>query len=283
MKIAFWSEQKEVGTAFNLAVIATAAVWLHPLSAAVVSGGYHDGKLERKFFKKPGNTLEMGGRQRACGQEAMLAAETQEFFLTSGLECLLGKERREDLTERVVKANMRQVIKDRMYCLPASVRQEHEWWYKDHQFERMNRVMDAVESYFDVVFVDCGSRQDDYAKKILKEADVCVLNMNQEDEVIGEFYRNPPDFKGEIFFLLGKYFEDALYNRKNLQRIYRMEEGCLGAIPYNCRLHAADQMGRIESGVRYYVGEDSAGKDVGFEKELVRTTNLILRLAGALA
>lgn len=283
MKIAFWSKQKEVGTAFNLAVIATAAISLHPLSAAVVSGGYHDGNLERKFFKRPPDTFGMGSRQHRDGKEAMLAAETQEFFLTSGLECLLCKERREDLTERVVKANMCEVVKDRMYCLPSSARQEHEWWHRDHQFKRMERVMDAVESYFDVVFIDCGSRQDDYARKVLKEADVCVLNMNQEAEAIGAFYREPPDFKGKVFFLLGKYFEDTLYNRKNLQRIYRVEEERLGAIPYNCRLHAADQMSRIESGVRYYLGGGGVGRDTQFEKELVRTTNLILKLAGVIA
>lgn len=283
MRIAFWSEQKEVGTAFNLAVIATATVCLHPLSAAVVSAGYHDSRLERKFFKEPENTFEMGEQKRGYGQTAMLAAETQDFFVSSGLECLLCKERREDLTERLVKANMREVIKDRMYCLPANTRKEQEWWYRDHQFARMERVMDAVESYFDVVFIDCGSRRDDYARKVIKEADVCVLNMRQGTEAIGAFYRNPPDVKGEVFFLLGKYFEDTLYNRRNLQRIYRIEEGRLGAIPYNCRLHAAEQTGRMDSGVRYYVGRDSRGKDAEFEKELVRTTNLILKLAGVIA
>lgn len=283
MRIAFWSEQKEVGTAFNLAVTATAAVCLHPLSVAVVSGGYHDSRLERKFFREPEYTFEVGEQKCGYGQAAMLAAETQEFFVARGLECLLCKERREDLTERLVKANMREVIKDRMYCLPASTGKEQEWWYRDHQFARMDRVMDAVESYFDVVFIDCGSRRDDYARKVVREADVCVLNMRQGAEAIGAFYRNPPDVKGEVFFLLGKYFENTLYNRTNLQRIYRIEEGRLGAIPYNCRLHAAEQMGRMESGVRYYVGMESGGKDAEFEKELVRTTNLILKLAEVIA
>lgn len=283
MKIAFWSEEKETGTAFNLAVIACASVWLYPISVAVVSGGYHDEKLERKFFRKTGNIPQLGKFTGGYNQEALLAAETQEFFLTSGLECLLRKECREDLTETVVKANMRQVVKDRMYCLPASARQEHEWWYQDHKFVRMDRVMDAVESYFDVVFIDCGSRQDDYARKAFREADICVLNMNQDTEVIGKFYSNPPEVKGEVFFLLGKYFEDNLYNRKNLQRIYRIEEDRLGAIPYNPQIHAADQMGRIEHGIKGYVSGEARGKDTQFEKELIRTTNLLLKLAGVIA
>lgn len=283
MKIAFWSEQKEVGTSFNLAVVACAAVWLHPLSVAVVSGGYHDDKLERKFFGKRGSVFEASAEAQRFEQEGILAAETQEFFLTRGLECLLRKERPQDLTEGLVKANMRQIVKDRMYCLPASMKKEHEWWYQDHQFRRMGRVMDAVDSYFDVVFIDCSSRQDDYAKKVFREADVCVLNMDQEAEAIGKFYSNPPDYKGKVFFLLGKYFGDALYTRKNLQRVYRVEEDRLGAIPFNPQLHAADQMGRIESGVRRYVNGDGAELESEFGKELVRTTNLLLRQAGLVA
>ena len=51
MKIAFWSEQPGEGTTFNLAVTACTAVLLHPVSVAVVSGGYHDENLERKFFE----------------------------------------------------------------------------------------------------------------------------------------------------------------------------------------------------------------------------------------
>lgn len=305
MRIAFWSEQKKAGTAFNLAAVASAAVCLHPLSVAVVSGGYHDKKLERKLFRQNENVSETGnelgaydtetmfaaeecGREailagETCGMETMLAAETQEFFLVSGLDCLLGKERREDLTEDVVRANMRQVVKDRMYYLPTSVRQEYEWWYRDHRFMRMNRVMDAVESYFDIVFIDCGSRQDDYAKKLFREADVCVLNMNQDTECIGDFYNKPSDFKGEVFFLLGRYFENHLYNRTNLQRIYRVEESRLGAIPYNSYLHAADQMGKLEKGIKCYVGTNGEEKRTVFEKELVRTTNLILKLAGVVS
>lgn len=280
MKIAFWSEQKGSGTSFNLAVTACAAICLHPLSIAVVSGGYHDGKLEQKFFGRNRRIVEREMPAAEYRQDTMLVAEPSKYLVTSGLDCLLRKERPEELTEAVVKENMRQVVKDRMYCLPTSVRQEYEWWHQDYQFRRMNRVMAAVESYFDVVFIDCGSRQDDYAQKVFREADVCVLNMNQQTEVIGEFYRNPPDYKGKVFFLLGKYFADALYNRQDLQRIYRIEEERLGAIPYNPQLHAAEQMGRIGGSVQQYLGRNGEGQGMGFEKELVRTTNLILKLAG---
>lgn len=283
MKIAFWSEQKGAGTTFNLAVVACASVCLHPLSVAVVPGGYCDDKLEQKLFGSSRDMSKITEITADYEQEAVLAAETQDFFMSSGLACLLRKERIEDLTETVVKANMRQVVKDRMYCLPANAGREYEWWYHDYRFVRMGRVLDAVESYFDVVFIDCGSRQDDYAKKVLSEADICVWNILQEADCIGKYYLDPPKCKGENFFLLGKYFSNALYNRENLQRIYRVEESRLGAIPYNAQLHAAEQMGRMDNFVEHTVGGGIKGKNTEFEKELVRTTNLILKMAGLVA
>lgn len=280
MKIAFWSEQKRAGTTFNLSVIACTSVIKHPISAAVVSGGYRNEALERGLLDTQGLASKMERLSLGHMEESFLAAETQEYFTVTGLDCLLLKQQREELTETVLKANMRQVVKDRMYCLPSSVRTEREWWRQDSSFVRMSRVLDAVESCFDVVFIDCGSRKDDYAQKVLKEADVCVLNINQENPEIRNFYRNPRKYPGKPFLLLGNYFEDALYNRGNLYRIYRVEEELLGAVPYNPWLQAASQKGKLLNGVKRCLEQEALGKNVEFSRELVRTVDLILKLAG---
>lgn len=294
MKIAFWSEEKKIGTTFNMAVIACASVLMYPLSIAVVSGSYHDKDLERSFFGNQKDLLWKWQQNRENHLQCQwnlesgdlvdgtLAAEQTEYFLTSGLDCLLGKENRADLTEQVIKANMRQVIKNRMYCMPCSQRENQEWWYEDLRFVRMSRVLDAVEDCFDVVFIDCGSRKDDFAQKLLREADICVLNMDQRAELIGDYYRNPPKFRGKTFFLVGNYFNDELYTRENLERIYRVEESTIGAIPYNPQLQAASVAGRTEGGVRWYLDQGMKGKSVEFERELIRTTRLILKQAGVI-
>ncbi len=282
MKIAFWSEESNAGTTFNLAVTACAAVFMHPISLAVVSGGYHDEKLEKKFFRTVGGLPTRAGVGAAYDQRFVFAAEEQEFFLTRGVEYLLQKEQREDLTEMAVKSNMRQIVRNRMYFLPSSPKSEQEWWHQDSLFVRMDRIMDALESYFDVVFVDCGSRRDDYAQKIVREADVCVWNMDQESQNIGAYYQSSTRFQGEIFFLLANYFADALYNRENLQRVYRMEESRLGAIPYNPRLQAESRMGRTHKGVKRCIDQGETGSDAEFTRELARSTNLILKLVGVI-
>lgn len=281
MKVAFWSEEKQVETALHMSLVSCAAVTLSPLSVAMVSGGYSAGELEKIFSAKRRSSVLKQPIDREYEQagQFFLAAEQQEYFLATGLDCLLGK-RREELTEQVVKANMRQIIKEQIYCLPGSRRKEQEWWQEDSLFLRLKQVIHAVEDCFDVVFVDCGNRKDDLTRNILEEADICVLNMNQEAELIGDYYRNPPGFRGKIFFLVGNYFEDGLYTRKNLERIYRVDENMLGTIPYNLQIKEAARRGRTEVEVRKYMKGNGTGRGAGFGKELIRTTRLILQMAG---
>ena len=283
MKIAFWSEKKGVGTTFNMAAVACASALLYPVTAAVVPTGYQDRDLERRFTGRRERRLPKGREAGFAGglsPETLLVAETREYSVREGLDCLLRKETREELTREAVLRNMRQVVPDRLYCMVGSRRREHEWRYEDQGFRRLCRVMEAVEDCFDVVFLDCGSRKDDFTKKMLEEADLRVLNMDQEEELIGDYYRSLPKARRKTFFLVGNYFKDGLYTRENLERLYRVDPERLGAIPYNPQLGAASRAGRMDGGVRKYV---SQWENAEFGKELGRTARLILKQAGAIS
>lgn len=281
MKIAFWSGEKQVDTAFHMSLVACASVSISSLSIAVASGGYNGKELEKSFSGKRKDSVlkQPVDREYENTGQAILAAEQQEYFLAAGLDCLLGKQK-EELTKQVVRANMQQIIKERMYYLPTSRKREQEWWQEDSFFVRLKQVMDAVEDCFDVIFIDCGNRKDDFTQSVLQEADVCVLNMNQESELIGDYYRNPPGFSGKVFFLVGNYFKDGLYTRKNLERLYRVDENMLGAIPYNLQMKEAARTGRTEAEVKKHMTEHGKGRNFEFAQELIRTTKLILRMAG---
>ena len=290
MKIAFWSEEHQVETAFHMSLVACASAWMRPLSVAAISGGYQGKELEKSLmagYSKsnvvrnfPGSVIEpFTGRGYGKAGQILLTAEQQEYYAASGLDCLLGK-RQGELTKQAVLENMHPVIEDRMYCLPGSRRPEQEWWPKDPLFTGLRQVLDAVEACFDVVFVDCGDRKDDFAQGVLKEADICVLNMDQESELIGDYYRNPPRFRGKVFFLVGNYFEDGLYTRRNLERLYRVDQNLLGAIPYQPQLKEAARSGRTGAEVRNYIKRDKAQSYTGFGQELARAARLILQMAG---
>ncbi|MCI8485118.1 MAG: hypothetical protein HFI77_15315 [Lachnospiraceae bacterium] len=282
MKIAFWSEEQETDTTFHMAVVACASALMYPLCIAVVSSGCRDKKLESYFMRK--EELEKGksfdwqwqGERDQKLEKAVLAAEQQEYFLTGGLDYLLSREQPERLTQQEVRRNLYQVIENRLYCLSRSQRRE-EWWYEPHVQKRLEQVMHKIEDSFDLVFIDCGNKKDDFTQRMLQEADLCVLSMNQEAEMIGEYYRKPKRFPGKIFFLVGNYFENGVYTRKNLERIYRVEEELLGAIPYHPQLQAASKFGKTEGELKDSMEK---GRNLRFQQELTRTVRLILKKTG---
>ncbi len=269
MKIAFWSEQEKAGTTFNMAAVACAAVMLYPISVAVLAGGYEDDDLENRFCyseKTEGNR-----------KPQMLAAEECEYFVATGLDFLLRQSDNEELTEQMIKQNMKQVVPERLYCLPGGKRQYAGWWDKEEVFGKMERIEQKLENYFDVVFIDCGCRRDDFTRRMLEQADICVLNMHQEEELIDHYYRSRIRLRGKVFFLVGNYFRESVYSRANLEKIYRLDEKILGAIPYNVHLQAAGLTGKTQGYVKSRLQQ---GCGLEFEQELTRSTRLIMQLAG---
>ena len=283
MKIAFWSGQEKAGTTFNTAVIACASVLLYPLTAAVVSGRYGNRDLERKFWqgKQDACTIPWEDKGQECPSED-LAAEQPGYYVERGLGCLMRKKRPHEMTRQLVKANMRQVVEGRMYCMPASRKADCAWGGQAGCLVRLRQAIAAVDRCFDVVFIDCGSKRDDLAKALLDEADLCVLNMAQGREQIGDYLRDFPGLRQKTFFLIGNYYRNGRYTRRDVERIYRIEEHMLGAIPYNPQMQAAADNGMAERGIRRFLGNGMRGKSVEFEQELTRAARLILKRAGAI-
>lgn len=269
MKIAFWSEQEKAGTTFNLAAVACAAVMLYPISVAVLAGGYEDYDLENQF--------RLSQRTGANWERQMFAAEECEYFVATGLDFLLRQSGNGELTEQIIKQNMKQVVPERLYCLPGGKKQYAGWWDKEDLFGKMEQIEQKLENCFDVVFIDCGCRKDDFTRRMLEQADICVLNMHQEEELIGRYYRSRMRLRGKVFFLVGNYFRESVYSRANLEKIYRIDEKILGAIPYNVHLQAAGLTGKTQG---YVKSQLQQGCGLEFTQELTRSTRLIMQLAG---
>lgn len=269
MKIAFWSEHENAGTTFNMAAVACATVMLYPISVAVLPGGYEDGDLEKQFlFSK---------QEKDDWKQQKLIAEENDYFVATGLDLLLRKSGTVELTENLLKQNLKQVVPDKLYCLTSGKKQYAKWWDKEDLFHKMEMIERQLEEVFDMVFIDCGCRRDDFARRMLEQADVCVLNMRQERETIGNYYRNRVRLRGKTFFLVGNYFEESVYSRENLEKIYRIDKNILGAIPYNVHLQAAGLTGKAQG---YVKSQLQHGCGLEFEQELTRSTRLIMQLAG---
>lgn len=99
-----------------------------------------------------------------------------------------------------------------------------------------------------ISFVDCGHRKDTNTREVLKRADLVVVNLKQEKNILDRFFLYDIHIAGSVdklFFLIGSYRSGTVYGRKQIMRNYRMDAGRFGVIPCNSEFEQAAGSGTI--------------------------------------
>lgn len=94
-------------------------------------------------------------------------------------------------------------------------------------------------------FLDCGSGKDKWHRELLKQADLVVVNLAQEEAALQEFFMYDIHIAPNILILLGKYYELSRYGREYLERFYRIDPETIGVIPRNSEFEMAADKGKI--------------------------------------
>lgn len=112
------------------------------------------------------------------------------------------------------------------------------------------QIMERIEWNMDAVFVNLANRTDEEAKRMMKEADVLVVNLNQDEMSFDRFFRQYANLSARIVLLLGNYLEDAACNKSYLQNKYRISDEHIAVIPFNREFQLACEKGQIETYMR---------------------------------
>jgi len=260
MKIAFWSETKESGTTCNMSVIACMAAMKYSFRTALISGGFHDLDLELSF---------QGGRELAVAELGYYSKVNDH-----GFDQLIQDET--GVTAEQLKKNMSCIIENKLFCLPAGKKRQAVY-YPESLAPLMGQIVSVAEQCYDLVFIDCGCRKDLFTRKILREADITVINMQQNSESFSQFFRKHYDIRGRVFFLIGNYFADDVYTKDSLEHIFRMGEENIGSIPYNIHLARAYLSGRTEQYLKRSLEGELSDRQTLFFKEADAATFQILK------
>lgn len=258
MKIVFWSEKKEAGTTLNMIVMAFMASIEYSLRTLLISADYNNPDLELSFH---------GGREIAV-------AELDNFHkkVDYGLDQLI--EAGNQVTLEYLQKHMLEVIKDKIYCLPAG-RKKYNFHYPESLAPLMKQIVLTAEAIYDNIFIDCGSKYDLFTRKMMRDADIVVVCMEQNSESFSQFFRKHYDIGGRLFYLISNYFADDVYNKASLERIFRMGKENIGAVPYNILLAKAFLSGQTEQYFFKYFNNEDDDRHTSFFQEIKETACLI--------
>ncbi|WDV46951.1 hypothetical protein PV797_04435 [Clostridiaceae bacterium M8S5] len=124
------------------------------------------------------------------------------------------------------------ILKNRLDLLIGTSIKNKEF-HKDNLGKVIDTIYTSVNEYYDIVFVDVHSGFNEISSKILDSSDLVVVNLNQNINVIEEFFQNNKFKLDKYIILLSMYDDKSRFNYKMLSRKYRFKNN-FGMIPY-CR------------------------------------------------
>ena len=129
--------------------------------------------------------------------------------------------------------------------------------------------------------------------ELLEEADLIVVNLNQNIRIIKRFFDSEVYLKyaDKCFYIIGLYNEDSKFNRYNLGRKFPFEKkniatkisgksDNIGIIPYNINFSDAENSGKS---IEYFLKNINIQKksiNYNFFSEIEKNVEMILKRLG---
>ncbi len=230
MKIVFWGASRGCGTTSNMTAAAgfLSLVMNHRGICLQPKNGIGD--LENFF-------VPLEKRSVFC--------EESTYYAMEGMDYLIWQEQHHRLDAAVMKESLVPLMDRRLYFLPGGAREKPSL-YPAQIGEVQRRILDRMEEYAELIFIDIGSGRDDFSYHLLQHADVVVVNFSGEQKELEQFFSSQIPCHGNLLYLLSNYSDRQVYNPENLQRIYRMEPRSICSIPSNPHFAHACVRGRVE-------------------------------------
>ncbi len=241
MKIAFWGGEMECGTTSNLMAL---GAYISSRGNCQVAMLQAEGKKQsiRNFFS---------------GKPTEFVKEKSNYYALEGLDYLLSVGKRRPLDKQLVKRNL-ETLGEGLFCLTAGNRGLAELYPKETDGVLL-QVIEQLEEVMDFTFIDCGRREDEWARELLRDADLVVVNLKQSTESFDRFFLHQVKLSKKCLYVIGNYQKESVYNRRNLERIYRIPENQLAVVPYNPEFQQALERGRLDKYMQgkgdFYVSE----------------------------
>lgn len=230
MKIAFWSNIRQGGgVSTNLACMA---------AITAIAGMGRSILLENHY-----NVNNLAGMLLSPERTAMLR-ESSQYYSKYGIEYILKRLYTGESGERLIRRASIPLLYSSIYYLPQSYIVNKEVF--NYEFELVHKdLFQCLERFSDIVYIDTESTGNASTIQILQEADLIVVNMDQELASWEDYFENYESLFRKSVFLIGRYQREYSWSVLKLRRRFQIPRDRIGAIPYNMELQTAMQEGRM--------------------------------------
>lgn len=227
MNIVFWSNvHGQAGVTSNLAAISLYMTLKYRFNALLMHNEFSNSSLDEVFLSK--NELD----------------DSNNIMFDIGIDALIRYSKYNKLDKESISNYTTSVLKGKLDLLQGTTMKNKNEFYNVLNEANENLFYNS-KKYYDFIFSDA-TAGNYYSNELLENADLIVVNLNQNIRIIRRFFKSNiyEKYKDKCVYIIGKYNKKSKYNKKNLIRKFEFNKTNLiskfigsneklGVIPYN--------------------------------------------------
>ncbi len=203
-----------------------------------------------------------------------------EFFRDVGIDALIRSLKSAPLDEETIENCCFSLLNNRLSLLPGTMKNNKDYFHEDMEKLVIN-MLRYIEVFHDLVFIDTNPGMNDLTRKVIHEADLLVVNLNQNLNMLNHVLKEPLFEDKKTFYLIGNYDKASKYNIYNLRRMYKkLNRKNSSVIPYNTEFQDAISDGELIDFVKRNLQCGREDKNYYFINQLRQASIKILDLVG---
>lgn len=127
------------------------------------------------------------------------------------------------------------------------------------------------------LFIDCGNRQDQHTREILRQADLVVANLHQNTDLMNFFMLCDIHISKNIYFLISGHIGQTESTKRQLTYSYRIMPEQMGMIPYNSEFRQAFLTGGLDRFVKANRSQMQPERNHYFFRELAGISHMFVK------
>ena len=165
--------------------------------------------------------------------EAVFLGNQEELmFKENGIDSLVSMMKSKPISKEMIDSCSVNLYRNRLYLLPNTM-QVNTSMYDTTIHPMLRYCMNAIQQYYDVLFVDLGNVTNPSDFVITEQADIVVWNLCQNKHVFQECFEQNKVKGKKQFYIIGNYDSNSKYNLHYIQHNYKISSKQIGVIPYN--------------------------------------------------
>jgi len=154
---------------------------------------------------------------------------------------------------------------------------------REERFKEIEKQISKIvlcSGGYDVTLIDLNSGINECSKNIILNCDLVVVNLNQNEKVLTDFFNNIPKElqKKKYMIVLGKYNPESKFTIKYIRKVFKVKNE-IAAVPYNVNYLDSHNNHKV---MRYFKSLNSnlnkSDEDYYFREQVNLFTNIIVQL-----